>query len=269
MARELPGFDSFEFEAGAISKPVYRRGEGPGVIVLHELPGMIPECVRLAEAIAAAGYSVYLPLFFGKPGQAPSFVSSTLKLCVSREFTLLRRGQKSPITDWLRALAGRVRGDTGGRSVGAIGLCLTGSFALAMLLDDSVVAPVVSEPGLPLVLPFVSTEATRADLGLSPEQLAGARQRVEHDKIPVLGFRFQDDTLCPRERFATLRREFGSHFQGHEVAGNRHCVLTLDFAHMTEADQERVWTALFTFLNDRLKAGHGTIPPRPGAPVKV
>jgi dienelactone hydrolase len=265
MGIDLPGFDRFEFAAGGISKPVYRRGDGPGVIVMHELPGMVPECVRLAEAIAAAGYAVYLPLFLGTPGQKPAFLGPIIKLCISREFALWRAGQKSPITDWLRSLAGRVRGETGGRSVGAIGMCLTGSFALAMLLEDGVAAPVVCEPSLPVFVPLVRGKAVKSDLGLSPEQLAGARERVGRDEIPVLGFRFEKDMLCPKERFETLRREFGDHFLRHEIPGDRHSVLTSDFHRMSEADQERVWSTLVTFLNDRLKGGEGTVPPKPTA----
>ena len=180
-----------------------------------------------------------------------------------REFTLFRRGEKSPITDWLRGLAKHVRGETGGGQVGAIGMCLTGSFALAMLLEDGVAAPVLAEPALPIVVPLVSGEATRADLGLSPEQWAGAKSRVERDGVPVLGFRFAGDPMCPNERFERLGREFGDKFRGHEVAGNLHCVLTAHFNRMSVGDQDRVWSTLISFLNERLKGGQGTIPPKP------
>lgn len=268
---QLPGFDSFEFESNGMKKPVYRRGlgDGPGVIVMHELPGMVPECVALAEAIASAGYAVYMPLFFGKPGQKAAVVRSTLKLCVMRESALWRGGTKSPITDWLRGLARRVRDETGGGRVGAIGMCLTGGFALAMLLEDGVDAPVLAEPSLPFVVPLVSGAATRADLGLSPEEWAGAKRRVERDGVPVLGFRFEGDSICPKERFEALRREFGDQFRGHEIAGNLHSVLTSDFRRMSAPDQDMVWTRLISFLNERLKEGQGTIPPKPSVASKA
>jgi dienelactone hydrolase len=259
---DLPGFDRFEFADGGTVKSVYRRGKGAGVILMHELPGMVPECVRLGEAIAEAGFTAYLPLFFGSPGQAPATRTSFLKVCLSREFTLWRRGVASPITDWLRALARRVSEESDSAKVGAIGLCLTGSFALAMLLEPVVAAPVVSEPALPLVLPF-SPAAVRADLGLSPSQFDGARERSAREGIPVLGFRFQGDPICPKERFDTLRDAFGERFRATELAGDAHAVLTVDFRKLNSADRDRVWNALFGFLNERLNGGPGSIPAQP------
>ena len=40
--------------------------------------------------------------------------------------------------------------ECGGRGVGAIGMCLTGGFALSMALDPVVLAPVLAQPGLPV-----------------------------------------------------------------------------------------------------------------------
>jgi dienelactone hydrolase len=248
---DLPGFDRFDFAKAGTIKPVYRSGQGPGVIVMHELPGMVPECVRLGEAIAAAGYTASLPLFFGSPGQVPASVRSAIKMCLSPEVDLWRRGVASPISDRLRGLARRLGSKGPSRTIGAIGMCLAGSFALAMLLEAEVVAPVVSQPALPLVHPFSRPEE-RADNGLSAEQLTGASERSAQQDIPVLGFRFEGDAFCPKERFAMLRGAFGERFRGLELPGNDHSVLTVHFRRLDSADRDRVWEALFTFLNQRL-----------------
>jgi dienelactone hydrolase len=262
---ELDGFERFEFEKDGTTKPVYRRGQGPGVILMHELPGMIPECIELARAIAAAGYAVYMPLFFGRPGQRPQMVAPMARICLSREFTALHRGRTSPITVWLRALAAFVGQETGGAPVGAIGMCMTGGFALAMLLDEGVAAPVICQPALPIAFPW-SGEATRADLGIDPDQLDRIKDRVDREAIPLLGFRFEGDPICPKERFARLRREFGDHFREHQLPGDAHAILTVHFRRLSEQDQDAVWGTLIGFLNDRLKGGQGVIPPKPAVP---
>jgi dienelactone hydrolase len=264
---DLDGFERFDFARDGRTKPVYRRGQGPGVLLMHELPGMVPECVELARAIAAAGFSVYMPLFFGRPGQRPKLLSSMARVCLSREFLLLGRGRTSPIVSWLRALARHVRQEAGGPAVGAIGMCLTGGFALALLLEQDVTAPVVCQPALPIVFPWSGT-ATREDLGLDPEHLARVRGRVEGEALPVLGFRFAGDPICPKERFARLRREFGDRFLEHQPPGNEHAVLTLHFRRLSASDQDAVWGALIGFLNDRLKGGPGPLPPKPAAPPR-
>jgi hypothetical protein len=41
MSKPLPGYESFEFPAHGITHTVYVRGQGPGVLLMHELPGMV------------------------------------------------------------------------------------------------------------------------------------------------------------------------------------------------------------------------------------
>jgi dienelactone hydrolase len=139
-------FQSFEFSNGDSSRKVFYKGTGPAVIVLHELPGMIPECVDLARRIAETGFTVYLPLLFGKPDRPMSLLGMaayTAQLCISKEFYCFAHHQTSPIVDWLKALARKAHQDCGGEGVGVIGMCLSGGFALAMMADESVLAPVV------------------------------------------------------------------------------------------------------------------------------
>ena len=38
----LEGYARFDFTEGGAVRPVYRRGSGPGVVVIHEVPGITP-----------------------------------------------------------------------------------------------------------------------------------------------------------------------------------------------------------------------------------
>ena len=244
--KPLDGFDVSEFTDGDITHPVYQRGSGPGVLLMHELPGMVPRCVEFATYIASHGFTVFMPLLFGEPGAPPATKSLTLHVCISREFHCFAHNESSPITRWLRALCiTRIRPSCPGPGIGAIGMCFTGGFVLSLFVSDMMLAPVISQPGLP----FPSLQrGTGAALGVSPEDLAEASAST----VPILGFRFQGDTICPPERFETLRSRFGSRFEGHEIPGDKHSVLTVDFVpdpnHPTFAARERV----IAFLRERL-----------------
>jgi dienelactone hydrolase len=174
----LEGFDAFPFSYGGNSRTVYRRGEGPGVVIMHEIPGITPEVARFGRFVADDGFTAFLPHMFGTPGKElsiPYVVGQMARACISREFSVLARGESSPITDWLRALCRYAHADCGGPGVGAIGMCLTGNFALSLMVDDSVMAPVLSQPSLP----FPVSRAHREALHLSDEDLAAVKGRVQ------------------------------------------------------------------------------------------
>jgi dienelactone hydrolase len=256
---EVAGFDQVMFTHQGRSHPVYRAGTGPAVIVMHEIPGIHPGMLAFAQRLIAAGYTVYLPSLFGRPGEpfgAGPLLRSVLRVCVSREFAILA-DRTSPIATWLRALAATAYSDCGGPGVGAIGMCLTGGFALAMAVDPAVLASVVSQPALPAPL----TAAKRAGVGLDAADLAQVKARTRGG-LCVLGLRFSADRGCPAERFQTLRRELGGAFEAIEVdssPGNpygiptrAHAVLTVDLVdeagHPTRAALDRV----LGFLDQRL-----------------
>ena len=71
-------------------------------------------------------------------------------ICIRREFSVWATNRSSPIVDWLRALSREMHTQCGGNGVGAVGMCFTGNFALAMMTEPAVVAPVLSQPSLPL-----------------------------------------------------------------------------------------------------------------------
>lgn len=249
----LDGFDSFSFEALDERRTVYTRGDGPGVVVMHEIPGIIPEVARFAARVADEGFRVFVPDMFGTPGRGFSLGyagGQMMRACISREFHVLAADGTSPIVDWLRELCHHAHAACGGPGVGALGMCLTGNFALALMVDPSVVAPVLSQPSLPF--PFGA--ARRRGLHISPKDLAEAKAR----DCPLLGLRFTADPLVPAERFERLREEFGDRFVGieidsskgnpHGIPGTAHSVVTKDLVdeagHPTRAALERV-LALF------------------------
>jgi dienelactone hydrolase len=145
------------------------------------------------------------------------------KVCVSREFTTMALRKTSPIIAWLRALARQLHDEVGGPGVGAVGMCFSGGFALGMMLDDHMIAPVLAQPSLP----FAVGAARSADLNLSPDDAVVIANRAAAG-CQVLGLRFTDDKLVG-DRFASLRTLLGDAFIGVEFPSTKksdHSVLT-------------------------------------------
>ncbi len=213
---DLKDFCWSDFSHGGVTHPVYAKGAGPAVIVIHEAPTITPEVARFARKVADAGLSVHAPLLFGTAGQPaskPAAQREVLRLCVSRQFRLLAANKSSPIVDWLRALARDLHGAHGGPGVGVIGLCLTGNFALSMMAEPAVIAPVLGQPSLPLAV----TRGRGAAFQATAAEFQTARRRCREEGLTVLGLRFEGDPLCPAARFETLRRELGSAFEAIEL----------------------------------------------------
>jgi dienelactone hydrolase len=257
---KLEGFDQFEFEYKGDGRTVYRRGQGPGVVIMHEIPGITPEVAGFARRVADDGFSVYMPWMFGIPDK-PLTVGYALRgiaaACIGREFSVLAGRESSPITDWLRALCRKAHEECGGPGVGAIGMCLTGNFALSLMVDESVMAPVLSQPSLP----FGVSASHRASLHISEDELVAVKRRAS-DGCGVLGLRFTADPMCPKARFDRLREELGDGFEAIEIdssPGNlhglgrmAHSVVTTDLideeGHPTRAALDRV----LSFYHERL-----------------
>ncbi|MFF5703728.1 dienelactone hydrolase family protein [Streptomyces sp. NPDC012794] len=222
---DLTGFSKGTFTYGGATRRVLRRGSGPAVIVMAEIPGITPKVLEFAARVAEAGCTAVLPVLFGEPGRdadprtagwpkAGSYLAKTMwRVCVSREFTLLATGRSSRVVRWLRALAAAEHERCGGPGVGAVGMCLTGGFALAMATDERLLAPVLAQPSLPLAC----TRGRAGSIDISPEDLAVVRGRCEREGLQVLGLRFRGDRLVPGDRFAHLRRELGDAFVAVEL----------------------------------------------------
>lgn len=263
-ADALASYERFDFDDGRWTRPVFRRGSGPAVIVIHEMPGLHPLVVRFADRVAAAGMTVYMPSLFGEPGRpvsVPYVLGEIAKaICIRREFSIWAANRSSPIVDWLRALARKAHAECGGRGVGAVGMCFTGGFALAMMTEPAVVAPVLSQPSLP----FPVSADRRAALGVSPDEIACAGRRFEAEDLSMIGLRFFGDRAVPDARFETYRRTFGERFEAIELrpedaqpgtGASPHSVLTI---HLRDDDPDgptkRAETRVIEFFRQRVGA---------------
>ncbi len=212
----VPGFEQDTLNLQGVARDVYRAGRGPAVIVMSEIPGITPAVAGFAQRLVDAGYTVFMPLLFGEPMRPPErgyALRVILKACISREFRVLAANQSSPIVDWLRALARHAYAECGGRGVGAIGMCFTGNFALAMMLNAPVLAPVLAQPSLP----FAVTRSRRAGLHVAPQEIQAAHAKIDGEGARILALRFMQDPMCPKERFERLRSEFGAAFEAIEI----------------------------------------------------
>ena len=218
LTSDIADFTRRDLDLQGKTKPVLVTGtRGPAIIVVHEIYGFTPTLARFCRWVRDAGFRVYAPILFGAPDasnpELPS-IARVAALCISREFTILRANKSSPVTDWLRALARLSHQECGGPGVGAIGMCVTGGFALSMALDPVVLAPVLAQPGAPAL--------SHAALDIAPAELEQVVARTRNG-LKLRGYRFEGDELCKAQRFATLRRTFGDAFAGSELpdaAGN-------------------------------------------------
>jgi dienelactone hydrolase len=247
------------------TRAVYIAGEGPAVIVMAEMPGISPHVARFARWVRDAGFCVWMPSLFGIDGAYPRAAEGLAvmkRACVSAEFNAFAAGASSPVTRWLRALARRAHERCGGPGVGAIGMCFTGNFALSMMLEPSVLAPVLCQPSLPLGDP--------AGIELAPSEAARVRARLEAEGLTVMAYRFDEDRFCTSERFAAYQSALGPRFcarvlpasSAHpapppffeRVVGCAHSVVT---AHLIDADGEptsRAKDEIIGFFVERLRA---------------
>ena len=259
---ELPGFQASTFTHDGLSHEVFRAGTGPAVIVIHEVPGLHPEVIAFGRRVVDAGFTVYMPSLFGTPGKpfgVAYSIRSIARACVAREFVTMATDRTSPIVSWLRRLAADAHAECGGPGVGAVGMCFTGGFALGMMVDETMLAPVVSQPSLP----FPIGKRRKASVGISDADFERVKEQAARGGC-LLGLRFTADLAVPPERFETLRRELGDAFIAVEIDSSRgnpngikrraHSVLAHDLVdepgHPTRAALEQV----LAFQQERLLA---------------
>lgn len=242
----LEGWQKGSFTAATITRDTYRRGEGPVVVVVHEIPGITPAVERFANEVVDRGFTVVMPDLVGTPGRAVSggyLARSMAQVCIAREFTTMAAGRTSPVIAWLRALARSLHTEVGGRGVGAVGMCFSGGFALGMMVDDIMVAPVLSQPSLPF--PFGKKKA--ADLNLSPDDAAVIADRAANG-CQVLGLRYDRDRAVG-DRFTSLRELLGDAFIAVELPSRK----KTDHSVLTEQRDEPSVQRVLDFFVEKLK----------------
>lgn len=203
----LDDFTARQITLDGIEKKVYVMGQGPAVIVMTEMPGISPHVARFARWVRDAGFTVYMPSLFGRDGAVPGAeegIAVFRRACVSTEFRAFAANESSPVTQWLRALARLAHAECGGPGVGAIGMCFTGNFALSMMLEPAMLAPVMCQPSLPMDNPGA--------MNVAPEELVAVRERLEREDLTVMAYRFEGDKHCRAQRFAAFQQALGERF---------------------------------------------------------
>ncbi|MCW2664753.1 MAG: dienelactone hydrolase family protein, partial [Mycobacterium sp.] len=221
---DLSGWSVAPFSGGGYTHDVYRKGAGPGVVLIPEIPGIHPGVLALGNHLVDNGFTVAMPSLFGEPGKPKTvgyILGAITRACVAREFAAFATNKERPVSLFLRALARDLNASTPGKGVGVIGQCFTGGFALAAAVDDSVLAPVLSQPSAPISL----TPKMKRDPGMSEGELKVIEQRAANEGLCALGLRFSEDPLSPGERFKTLKDRLGDAFEVIEInskKGNEH-----------------------------------------------
>lgn len=250
----LVDFAPYTFVHEAVERVCYRFGDGPPVIVLHELFGLTDTDACFAHRLSdRAGVTVHVPVLFGRRTGTRSALdgaTAAVDMCLSRQFTLLALGKSSPAVAAVLALAERILAESPGHErYGVVGLCLTGNFALAMMCDRRMTAPVMSEPSTPFGL-----GPDRGDPGVDPHAMACAKERCS-EAAAILGFRFERDMISPVQRFDRLQEALGDGFERHDLCDKRwyaHSVFTTHYSDALGTPTRTALDRVVEFLHERL-----------------
>jgi dienelactone hydrolase len=253
----LDDFEHRQVTLQGKTKLVFVAGSGPAVIVMTEMPGISPYVARFARWVRDAGFTVWMPNLFGAPGRPLSTgytIASIARACISSEFRAFAANASSPVTQWLRALAAHAHPLCGGKGVGAIGMCFTGNFALSMMLEPAMLAPVLSQPSLPL--------GRSGGMHIAPDELAAVKERLEREDLTVLGYRFAGDSFCRGARFAAYEQALGDRFKATVLPdsaanpdapmSNPHSVVTLHLIDEEGQPTRRARDEILAFFKLRL-----------------
>ena len=209
----LPGFQQFSFGFQGACHCVYYAGDRshPALLLMPEIAGLSPGLIYFAQRLVAARFQVYLPWLFGPFGRRAPLLN-ILRPCISREFAHLRAGRSAPVTSWLRALTQHISRNNRDSHVGAIGMCLTGGFAIPLIIDPLVPAAVAAQPSVPCSLLYaacgVHVPTKMSALNVNAEEVSQARARLASGEARMLAVRCRADRICPADKIERLRQEF-------------------------------------------------------------
>lgn len=214
------GFGHARFGSAGRERLVFDKAPAPQlsgdrlpVIVMHELPGLDMQTINFGSRLIRSGFHVYLPLLFGSA--LKSNAGLNMLRCISRDFSYLRSGRHTPITDEIRCLVRDVASRHAGHRVGLIGMCLTGAFAITLIMEPEVGAAVCSQPAVPFNMLFLAsglelTSTWRTRLFADPKEVVAAADSARRSGKRVLLRSFREDRICPPERTEALARAFGA-----------------------------------------------------------
>lgn len=100
-----------------------RPGPWPGVVVVHDAVGYVPDNKLISERIARAGYVVLTPNMYARGGRAR---------CITRVFRELLTKRGRALDDILAARDHLLAMPECSGRVGIVGFCMGGQFALVL-----------------------------------------------------------------------------------------------------------------------------------------
>ena len=250
----IPGFTLERFRHSGDTRDVYVQGEGAPVLILHEISGMSWPTILLAQRVADRGFRAYVPRLFGGVGQRSGF-KGLLQSCVGPDWDCSDPDGTSRILDWIHGLTEDIARRNPDRRIGAIGMCLTGAFPLALMDVPQMRAAVLSQPALPL---RGNAERRHQALGLSADEIGRATGRED---ARFLAVRFSADALCRKERFETLERLLEERVEtvvipsgpGTEFPEDAHAVLTGWYHHERGNPTREAFEKVVAFLETWLE----------------
>ena len=236
------------------------------VLLLHEITGLSPACLDFAGRLAERGpFVVYLPRLFGRTNESGtwSVVRNFVRVIVGSDWRALRSGHTPSAYREMPALVEKISAEHQGADVGVIGMCLTGSWPLALMAEPRVKIGALCQPAVPLP---TWTKKRRRDLALSESDLSAASERIQRDGLTVLGFRFCGDNKSTPERFwrvAELCGARGRFVDGticyHEwhgaVAADDHSVFCGQYSDATNHPTRQRLELLIKEFREALKSG--------------
>jgi dienelactone hydrolase len=205
---------------------LFVRGEGPLLILLHELPGLAEKTFELGDYFVKAGFKVILPLLFGRAGDDNALLGFA-KVCIRKELRNLWLGKDTRIVHLIQEIASSESPANNNAGVGVVGMCLTGNMVLTLLLNNRdirspITAPVMAQPS-----------SSYSDPALAAAKLGNINR-------PVLALRYDKDWICSRCSFNKLEQAFGTCPAGNdqrlivrELEGNKHSTLTYHYKPLT------------------------------------
>jgi hypothetical protein len=136
-------------------------------------------------------------------------------------------------------------------------MCFTGNFALSMMLEPAMLAPVLSQPSLPLV--------GAGGMHIAPDELAAVKARLDEEDLTVLAYRFEGDSFCRAARFDAYANALGDRFQPRVLPDaaaspdapmkNPHSVVTLHLIDRAGEPTRQAVDEILDFFGKRLKHG--------------
>ena len=128
-----------------------------------------------------------------------------------------------------------------------IGMCLTGNFAISLMASEAVLAGFASQPSLAIL--------KQRSLHMSLEEISKVKSKL--DKVgPMHCGRFEGDKLCTAQKFELIDKTFNTINQKrivlHELPGNGHSILTLDFVDEVGHPTQKVLSDIIDYFDGQL-----------------